>query len=178
MANGDQNINRNVRRLNWRQILVHFLAAWLLTYASELFGYFRNIPFMEVLMKRDSNFTFQYIKSKNLGTTDIYSYALFVNEVWLIGLLLAFLISLNLSLKRRWWWGNSLIVIILVYFIKFAYNHFIGNHTGKWFSTISNFPIHPSVDAFVVVGGLSIIGGFWLFFSRKVAASIERANKL
>jgi hypothetical protein len=174
VVTGDRNTNSPTKRINWRQILVHFIAAWLLTYASKLFGYFRDIPFLKVLMKRDSDSTLQYIKNRNWGTGDLVSYAAFVNETWIIGLLLAFIISLSVALIRHWWWMNSVIVIILVYVVNFISARFINNTTGQWFSTVYNFPIPASINSFIAVGILSTISSCLLFFSHKVVRLIEK----
>ena len=66
IVTGDQNTNTAAKRLNWRQILVHFIAAYLFTYASELFGYFRDVAFLKVLVKGDRAVAFSFSPIKSL----------------------------------------------------------------------------------------------------------------
>jgi len=175
VVSGEQNKSTSIKRFSLRQILVHFIAAWLLAYAIELFGYFRNIDFLKVLMKGDDNLTIQYIKSRSWTYHDLIDYASFVNETWIIGLFLAFIISLYVAKRHRWWGINSIIAVTLVYVISFVSAHFMKNHTGHWFSTVYNFPFPASVCSFIVVGIMSTGGSCLLFFSHKIATLIEKA---
>jgi len=158
-------------RLNLRLILVHSIAAWLLAYACDLSRYFRDVPFLKMLIKGDNNLTLQYIKSSNWTTQDFVAYVYFVNGTWMTGLLLAFIISLYVALKHRWWWINSLIAVTLVYIISFTVAHY--THAVP-FSTVYNFPFPASIASFISVGILCLIGGALLFFSPKINTLIEK----
>lgn len=86
-----------MKRVNLRLILVHSVAAWLLIYATELFGYLRDIPFLKVLLKGDYNGTVQYITSRGMTASEVVDYAWFVELIWIVGFLLSLVISNNLG---------------------------------------------------------------------------------
>ena len=102
-------------KLNWRLVLIHFIACWFFMYAfSELF-ILRDFKF--IMSLRD-------IKSaRNLGTHKflpgdmerLVSVALWMSYSYCLGLLTALIISLLLSYKKRWHLLNSLIAFIIAF---------------------------------------------------------------
>lgn len=164
-----------MKRFNWRQVLVHVIAAALLTYACQLFGYFRDVAFLRVLLKGDEHLTMQYIKDKDWGITVFADYVNFVLwETWVIGFFLALLISLCVAWWRRWWWVNSITAIVLYYIVEFTYTRLVEGHDGALFSIVHHFPFPASVGALATVGVLSTMCSCYLFLSGKVAKIIEK----
>ena len=161
-----------MKKLNWRLIVVHAIAAGLLIYASELFGYFRDVAFLRVLLQGNEGLTLKYIKSNNWSTVDVFNYTSWVLETWVIGLILALLVSLFVARICHWWWLNSIIAIIIVYISRFTYARILQNHSEEWFSRLYRFPFPGSVGAFATVGALCLLCSCYLFFSPKIATAI------
>ena len=153
-----------MKRVNLRLILVHSIAAWLLIYATELFGYLRDIPFLKVLLKGDYNGTVQYITSRGMTASEVIDYAWFVDLIWIAGFLLSLFISLYVGRKRHWWWGNSVIAVVVACIVNFAIGRFY--HGENWIWRVYNFLFPVSVGSYIGAGVLCVIGSYFLFFSR------------
>ena len=119
-----------MKRVDLRLILVHSIATWLLIYATELFGYLRDIPFLKVLLKGDYNGTVQYITSRGMTASEVIDYAWFVDLIWIAGFLLSLFISLYVGRKRHWWWVNSVIAVVVACIVNFAIGRFY--HGENW----------------------------------------------
>ncbi len=163
-----------MKKLNWRLIAVHAIAAGLLIYACELFGYFSDVAFLRVLLKGDDGLTLQYIKSNNWSTVDVFDYTSWVLETWLIGLILALIVSLCVARVRHWWWVNSMVVIVIVYILRYSRARILQDHAQEWYSRLFHFPFPGSVGAFATVGASCLLCSYYLFFSPKVATIIGK----
>ncbi len=102
-------LNKFISRINWRLILLHLIAAWFFIEAFKELSYLHDLKWREVFTQkwlRES-----YDKSRLIAAIDYPYY--FAS----LGLLVAFIISLGISIKQHWFWVNSLIVFIIGYLL-------------------------------------------------------------
>ena len=153
-----------LKRINWRQILVHFLAAWPIIYAFKLLSVFSDISIFKLFIPGNKP---EFLQAMNEGQVSLVAFTRYVyvtSTFGFWGYLLAFLISLTISFRRHWHWANSIIASLGIYII---YQNPLGRkYTTGWHSTIYPNPIPTSIFWHIVTAGLCLAVGFWLFFSR------------
>ena len=111
-----------LRKLNWRLILIHFLAIWLIMDAfrhiASLYDY--NF-FVSISKSNPTHWTLKEIRPLANIYPDldirIAGNALRIQLLAFIGLLGAFLFSLAITLKMKWFWLNSVIAFIAAFLI-------------------------------------------------------------
>src|SRR5947209_2320237 len=99
-------------KLNWRLMVVHFIACWFIFHAFWQLGYLYDYNYMEKVVHQIS-FEKHQMKINNYHGLDGYRMGMISVNVLLISfgsLLLSFVISLLLTLKYKWYWVNSIIV--------------------------------------------------------------------
>ena len=125
-----------LRKLNWRLILIHFLALWLFMDAFRLFASLYDYNFLHALKH-----AFSTLKGSSKALNDLR--LLYPNTnlaerladdlkrmtlMQFVGLLGAFLISLRVTLKMRWFWLNS----VFAFFAGFLIFKYYRSIPGKY----------------------------------------------
>jgi len=105
-----------ISRLNWRQILLHVIAFWFFIYAFETFAYLTDTKFIELFRHSNQEITRTTLEENGISSSNITDLLFTVTAAGLSGLVVAFIISLVISIKQHWFWVNSLIVL-LIFFI-------------------------------------------------------------
>ena len=107
----------HMQNLRWQQILVHFTALIFIVHAFHMFSYLFGIKIIDI-----------YFGNKNMTVNSLLRSGLFSGEyltdflIWQslsvsIGCLFAFIVSLFISLRKKWFWLNSLLVLLLAFFL-------------------------------------------------------------
>jgi hypothetical protein len=93
----------------------------------------------------------------------------------LIGLLVAFMISLSISIYRKWFWLNSVFVLLITYtFFKLDFLQW--NYLKVVFRFIGGFM--PNITLDLLVDGLvMLLLGLIIFFSKKSSQLINSKKK-
>jgi len=100
-----------LRKLNWRLILIHFLAIWLFMGAFRLFASLYDYNFLHTLKASSKALNDLHLLYPNTNLGERLAENLMrMTLMQFVGLLGAFLISLGIALKMRWFWLNSIIV--------------------------------------------------------------------
>lgn len=148
-------------KLNWRLILIHFIACWLFMYA-----------FAELMVLHDFRFKMS-LRDISLAKAQVLpgdserfmEAALWANLSYIIGLLAALIISLIVSYKKHWYWLNSLLAYGFVFELRrfhlsgWQYLRAIFLTPGKLFS--------DDTQLYYLANGLvMLILGLLLFFSK------------
>ena len=170
-----------IQRLNWRQILVHFVATWFFIYAFQFLAYLSNTTMFDGLQKfssSDQEELNNFLKDKDFTAGQMITYFYYASAVWLLGLIIAFIFSLLISKKRKWFWINSLIVFLLVFFLKeydllgWSFLKSIFLTPGKIFK---NSPYY--VTLYLLTDGLILLGlGIFTFLNRRINEFIDNGN--
>jgi len=158
------------KRLNGRQIVVHFVAAWPFIYAFNLLAYLTDLSLFKMLAPDKKPDFLQTLEDSKIPMDELTRYFFYLNTGWFWGLCIAFSISLGITLKKRWFWLNPIIAYFLAYGIfKNPLN------IGGWHTTIYLRTMPWSIFWFLTAGLLSLAAGCWLFFSKKVNEFITKA---
>ena len=145
-----------ISRLNWRQILVHFIATWFFIQSFFILSFLHDLKGYEVFTQKWKTESFD--ESRFISVID-WMY----NSPY-VGLLVAFIISLSISIKKRWLWINSLFVFVLSYLLKrfdfdgWYYLKIIFLTPGQYFN-------HHSAWHYLANGLSMLTIGLLLFFS-------------
>jgi hypothetical protein len=116
-CNGIMTLQTFISKLNWRQVLIHFVAFWFFIYAFQTLSYLYNIKLVDVLRYSHGHPSNETYINNGITASDLSYFALRTSASGIAGLLAAFVISLIISLKRRWFWVNTLMAFILTYLL-------------------------------------------------------------
>ncbi len=108
-------LQKYISLINWRQIIIHFLASCFFMYAFKTFAYLNYTIFIDDI--RSSKQGLRGIDIRNYSPGVVSYFLIIPLYSAIIGLIIAFLISLSLSIKKRWFWLNSLIMFLLTFFL-------------------------------------------------------------
>lgn len=158
-----------ISRFNWRLMLIHFIAMWFFMYAFFILCRLHDLNAYEVFTKKWQQNSF-----------DVKRY---MSEIyWLygspyVGLLVAFIISLFISIKKKWFWLNSVIVFLIVYLLRrfdidgWHYLKYIFLSPGDLFDQYS--------AGEYLVNGLPLLAiGLFLFFSKRINKFINGGSHI
>lgn len=154
-------------RLNWRQILIHFIATWFFIQSFFLLSSLHDLKGCEVFTQK--------------WQSESFDRARLLSEInWLytspyVGLLVGFSISLFITIKKKWFWVNSAIVLVLSYFLKRF--DFDGWHYLKFiFLTPGQYFDHHSALYYLSNGIPMLTIGLLLFFLKLTNRFIDNGN--
>jgi len=161
-------LNIFIKKLNWRQIILHFIATTFFIFAFYEFAYLLNIDFYNVIKKSSSldseNFK-ELMKQKNWTYGKLISKMYYLNLFWVVGLFVSFTISLIINKRQKLYWVNSLIVFILAYVL--GKNDLLGwNYLKIIFLKPGN--IFKNSELYLLTNGfvLLFIGIFIFYFGK------------
>lgn len=100
-------------KIKWRIIALHLIATFFFVLGARQFGVLNDLGIVESVDK----YGFQealsvLVKEDNFSTRYAY-FSFWLNISPLIGLLLALLVSLTLTIKRKIFWLNTIIVFVI-----------------------------------------------------------------
>ena len=163
-----------MQRLNFRLILIHFIATWFFMFAFQtLFSLHETRLIIFYRQVDRTRIIYEYAK---LGITpsDIVNFIFWTNVGKTVGLLIAFIISLTISIKNKWFWMNSLIILILAYGL--AWTEYLGlNFLQNIYYLKALTFIHISL-LLIILGFIFAFLGVITFFHRKANRFIQHSN--
>lgn len=164
-----------ISKINWRQVIVHFIAFWFFSHAFLTFSRLHNIKLTEIARNSNgmiSNATF--IENKITGD-DLVEFLWLKDLSPLVGLMASFIWALLISKKRHWFWVNSFLAFIAFCFLL-SYDllgwNFLGPlfwKPGKIFDNI--------VLEFLFNGFILLAAGLLFFYFRPVTDFIESEKR-
>lgn len=160
-----------ISKLNWRQILIHFVATWFFIYAFQTLSVLIDIKIFEMtryLSIEDINKLFD---EKRIAASEIVNFDIWMVMSKLIGIFVAFIVALIISIRRHWFWFNSFIVLIIISLLA-RYRLLGWNILKAIFLTpgeIFKNPIFECLTNSIIL--LTI--GTYIFFSKKLNQFIK-----
>jgi hypothetical protein len=130
-----------------------------------------NTRLLEIVRHSNTQELNQKLVDNNVSAADLTYFVVWTNTSGFIGLIVAFVISLAISIKRHWFWLNSLVVLIVTYvlyrldLLGWAYLKKFFWRFGQIFSSIK--------IEFIVNGALLLMIGLLIFFLKRPNAFIE-----
>lgn len=163
-----------ISRINWRQILVHAIAAWFLMYAFRTFSYLFHLELIDAAFSSNVNLK-KMMEEKGTTFEELHSFLVWESFSSTIGLFAALLLSLFLSVKRSWLWLNSFIAFILMFFLNWF--HFTG---WDYLRSIFYYPgtlFTNTLFKFLIDGLILLVPGLFLFFSKSITRFITSGTQ-
>ena len=164
------NLTNPFPKLNWRLLLIHLVACWLFVYAFNSLFFLIDYSFIKTL--RQSELKRPY--DGHRLTIDL----LWISYGGLIGLLVAFGISLLIAVKNKWHWINCLIILLVVFLLErfdiaWPYLKHIFLAPGRL--------VKSEIAYFLVNGTVMLTLGLLLFFLKPIKQFInsnENSNRV
>ncbi len=156
-------------KLNWRLILIHFVATWFIFHALWQLGYLYDYDFLEDIMHHN----FKSISNHEGPTVGERLSTLLLRAILigLVGVLISFAISLLLSAKYKWYWVNSSIVFFIA-FITCCFHRFYWSHIRFIFQAPGS--LFKLDWANILANGLVMLTiGLLLFFNKRLIRFIN-----
>ncbi len=164
-----------IARLNWRQILLHFIAFWFFIHAFQTLSYLYDTKLIDAVRQSNGQLNNQTLIDNNIEASDLTYFVLWTSVSGFVGLLVAFIISLAISIKRHWFWINALIAFLLTY-ILYRFNLLGWTYVKQFFWYLGQ-KFNNSTIEFLFNGLILLIIGVLIFFLRRPNRFIEN-NKL
>lgn len=164
-----------IAKLNWRHILIHSIAFWFFIQALQTLSYLYDTKLIDIVRQSNGQFNDQDLVETKMEAPDLAYFVLWANVSGLVGLLVAFIISLTISLKRHWFWVNSLFAVLLIYILYRL--ELLGWAYLKQFFWYLGQKFNNSTGEFLLNGVILLIIGFFIFFLKQTNRFIE-AKKL
>lgn len=144
-------------KINWRLIVMHFIAACLFIYAFKI-----------LVSLHDHKFVLNVIDLRNAGSFD--PARLTCDVMWLnlsgpAGLVVACLISLFLCIKKGWHWANTLIVAIIAFLLD-KFDLLGWSYLQSVFVAPGDLLNLPSPWYYLLNGGIVLAFALVMFFSK------------
>ena len=163
-----------IERINWRQILMHFFAFWFFIYAAQTLSFLYNTNLLDTVRNTKGELTTKALNDSGTTASDLVDYVLWTTISGFIGLLVAFIISLLISIKRHWFWVNSLIAFIVTY-ILYRYDLLGWTYLKQIFWYVGQKLNNTTVE-FLFNGITLLIIGLLIFLLKRPNQFIENNN--
>jgi hypothetical protein len=161
----------NISRINWRQLLVHFIAGVFFVYAFTTFSYLYDTRFVVA-------YRIGYVEAGSIFTAhgvtipDLMNFAFLVTVSGILGSLAAFIISMKISLKRGWFWVNPVIILTATYILS-KFTSLTARLPKPIHGLISLATGDPILET-AIYGVLLLAVGTFIFFYPRLNRFIEK----
>jgi hypothetical protein len=159
-------------RLNWKHILIHFIAFWLIAHAAMILAYLTNVELIEIA-RTSPDFKKEAV-DRNISSVDVANVVVATAIAYLAAKLLAFILAIVICIKRKWFWLNSFIALVLLYILGFF-------TTSGW-DVLKYIFLFPGSffngAAFYIINGLImlLLGLLFLFWKRGIQKPRSTVN--
>jgi len=155
-------------KLNWRLMVIHFIACWFFIHASKV-----------LFSLHDHEFLMNVIANRNTGGLNAGRFA---NDVHLLslagyaGLIVGCILSIMISLKQRWYWINTLIIFVVAGVLE-RFELLGWNALQSVFTSPGDLLNLPSPWYYLLNGGIMVAVGLVLFFLKGPVQFINGKSK-
>ncbi len=159
-----------MRKINYLQIILHFIATCFLIYSFYSFSAIYNIKILTIISENGSANVLRHSEKFGITTMDIWKFS-FVTEISaVLGILTSFIISMVISIKNKWSVWNSFIVLVLCYTL----NRFdlLGWSYLKTYISPGRL-VNNLLFSFLITGSFLLLIGLIIFFSNFLKNRIE-----
>jgi hypothetical protein len=167
-------LKRFISRINWRQLLIHFIATWFFIHSFHTLSYLSNTRLVEIYRGANEGTEMIALFNNGITTTDLVDFFIWTTCSGSIGLLVAFVLSLILSIRKHWFWFNSLIVLLVIYLLQWFTS--LGWPYVRKVFLFKGATTHKITWEFIINGSILLALGLFVFFSRKTNRFIEKGN--
>ena len=161
-------------RLNFRQILIHFIATWFFMFAFQTLFSLHEIKMINIYRLVDRTKVIYEFDKQGITATDFVNFTFWTNVGKTVGLLIAFIISLTISIKNKWLWVNSFIILISAYGL--AWTEFLGLNFLQNIYYLKGLTSIPLILLLTAIASIFTLLGIITFFHRKTNQFIKYSN--
>ena len=140
-------------------------------YSFKLSSYLTNIRIFKMIIPGNKPDLIQGFRAGTVSWEEVKTYIYLTSSFWFYGLLVGFVISLIVSIKRRWFWVNTIIPSCAVFFIYRM--PFERNYSAGWHTTFHSDKIPPSIFWYTTAAVLCLAAALFLFFSKRMNKFID-----
>lgn len=169
-------IPRFITRLNWRLIVVHFIATWFFKYAFQVLALLHNTTLVDIARQTGNGDLSQTLSDHGVSASELTNFILWNNYGNAIGFLVAFGISLTITIRRNWYWFNAVLVFVLVYVL--AWFNLPGWNYWRPLFLLPGKIFSNTTAEFLANGLLLLAVGLLTFFLPVINRFIERGNRV
>ncbi len=152
-------------RLSWRQMLVHFLASWFFIHAFLMFSYLFHIRVVDAMSRSNGQLNSSAFTDQGFTGADVLNLSLWLSIAGFIGLLVALIISVIVSVRRRWLWVNPLIVAVIMFFL-YRFSLLGWEYAGYVFGFPARL-LNNTAARCLITGGILLTIGLLILFSKR-----------
>lgn len=158
-------------KINYLQIFIHFIATCFFIFSFRVYSDIYNFKILMLFSENGVQNVMRNTDKYEITLSDIWDFSFTITISQLIGIFIAFIISIIISIKNKWSIANSFIVLML----SFTLNSFdllgwtyIKDYLflGKY---ISNLKL-----SFFIMGSFLLIIGLIIFLSNFLNSKIEK----
>jgi sterol desaturase/sphingolipid hydroxylase (fatty acid hydroxylase superfamily) len=146
-------------------MLIHFVAFCFFIFAFQTLSFLYDTKLVDIVRHSNQQETIKTLTDNGTTASDLVYFSLWTGTSGFIGLLVAFIISLIISIRRRWFWVNSLFAFIVTYvlyrfdLLGWTYLKQIFWYPGQLFK--------KSTVEFLLNGIILLAVGLLIFFLRR-----------
>ncbi|WP_343697326.1 hypothetical protein [Flavobacterium sp.] len=151
------------QKINYIQIIFHLIVTYFLTFSFQSFAWLHNARIIELTETYGvENFAHNHEKY-NVSVQEIALFTFWPHVACLLGILLAFILSITISIVKKWSILNSFVVLLISY-ILYRFDILSWKYS-KSFLSVDRF-IDDYQTIFILNGSLLLIIGLVIFFSK------------
>ena len=160
-----------IAKINWRQILIHFVAFWFFIHAFQTLSYLYDTKLVDTVRQSNGQDAIKTLSDNGTTASDLNYFVVWTSVSGFIGLLFAFIVSLTISIKRHWFWINSLLAFILTY-ILYRFDLLGWTYLKRFFWYLGQLFNNSTIE-FLFNGIALLTIGFLIFLLRRPNQFIE-----
>ena len=161
-------------RLNWRQIVMHFIATWFFMYSFQTLSFLHNLKLTDLVRQSKESEIIKALHNSGISVSETLYFTLWIHLGKTIGIVTAFVLSLILSIERKWFWVNSFIVLFLAYGLSW-FSSLGWRYLNKIFLTPGQIFKNTLLE-FLTNGLILLMLGLLTFFVAKSNKFIEKGG--
>lgn len=145
-------------------------------YSFQTLAILQNPSIVDIVRQSENDGLRKGLDQNNISVIDLTYFIEWTSLGNLIGLLVAFVISLAISINRKWFWFNSFLVLIVVYILG-RFDLLGWNYLKKIFLTPGEIFRDIKLE-FLTNGLLLLILGLLTFFLARINKFIAAGNRI
>ena len=173
-GSGTMTLQTFIVKLNWRQIVMHFIATWFFMYSFQTLSFLHNLKLADLTRQSKESEIIKSLHNSGISVSEIHYFTLWIHISKTIGILTAFVLSLILWIKRKWFWVNSFIVLFFAYGLSW-FSSLGWRYLHKIFLTPGEIFKNTLLE-FLTNGLILLMLGLLTFFVAKSNKFIEKGK--
>lgn len=151
------------KKINYVQIIFHFIATYFIIFSFHSFSGLYNIKLIELTEIYGVKYIMTNYEKHGITLEEITYFSFWPSVACLAGIVFGFVISIVISMIKKWSILNSFIVLIITYLL-YRFDLLGWDYIRKFIS-VGRF-IDDYQSKFIINGSFLLIIGFIIFFSK------------